>query len=67
MKKTLRILPILAVLFLGVLSSCVTDIDSLELTSTEAVATDLAVKATAAKGIDSQSNKAAKTEGVNLG
>lgn len=67
MKKTLRILPILAVLFLGVLSSCVTDIDSLELTSTEAVATDLAVKANAAKGIDSQSNKAAKTEGVNLG
>jgi hypothetical protein len=67
MKKTLRIMPILAVLFLGVLSSCVTDIDTLELISTEAVAIDLAVKTTAAKGIDSQSNKAAPIEGVNLG
>lgn len=67
MKKALRIAPILAVLFLGILSSCVTDIDSLELISTEAVAIDLAVKATTAKGIDSRSNKAAPTEGVNLG
>ncbi len=50
MKKALRIAPILAVLFLGILSSCVTDIDSLELISTEAVAIDLAVKATTAKG-----------------
>jgi hypothetical protein len=37
------------------------------LISTEAVAIDLAVKATTAKGIDSRSNKAAPTEGVNLG